>query len=382
MSFLVVAACSPDSTPPECGYARSPAGQSADDVEREYRAAWRQIDPLSPGRGYDELGNDQDDHAMAYAYVLSAAAEAYSRCGDRATLELARTSGTWLLSNRDTDGDGVIGWGLPDPWDAFSDGSVNPAHQEYTITTSVVIRGLLDWLEVDPNAPREELLSVVHGAAEPFTAGQRDTAEGLFVYSDSSFDESYEVFNPAAAMAAQLHRLALVDADDPRSVLLRQKSSRVMAVLWSHGMPDSFGGVYWDYGIGEGLDRPNDLVHASYIADAVRDYVARGGTGLPSSAVAESGAHLRVFHADSGWRERFDRADSRPPRLWAVGEALAYFSEMPEFRDSAESLLALLSDYRIDSGVYAYLPGSDAVFIRHSTHLLRGLGRYLLSSGA
>src|SRR5690606_12000299 len=87
------------------------------------------------------------DHPMAYAFFASAEAHRYSRTQDRASLARAGAAAEWLVQNADLDGDGATAWGLPFAWDAFGDGSENPEHNAYTITTAVAVQALLDVYE-------------------------------------------------------------------------------------------------------------------------------------------------------------------------------------------------------------------------------------------
>ena len=100
-----------------------------------------------PGRGQaDYPGNPVADIPKSYAMVLAAELNRLRAGalpeGDRA---LIRTAGQWLLDHCDEDGDGIVGWGLPFAWDAYGDGTTNPADTEYTITTGIVVNALLDW---------------------------------------------------------------------------------------------------------------------------------------------------------------------------------------------------------------------------------------------
>ncbi|MBK7551996.1 MAG: hypothetical protein IPI61_10175 [Syntrophaceae bacterium] len=109
--------------------------------------------------------------------------------GDRA---LIRTAGQWLLDHCDEDGDGIVGWGLPFAWDAYGDGTTNPADTEYTITTGIVVNALLDWADSDFAAPQERIVATVASALAPYLDGRFASPSGLFAYSLDANDLRYD----------------------------------------------------------------------------------------------------------------------------------------------------------------------------------------------
>ena len=155
------------------------------DARHWYHELRTKLDTAYPARGItDYTGGHVGDVPKGYAMVLLAELTYRRRHRDH-PLTLARTAGSWLLHHRDENRDGVIGWGVPAAWDAYGDGSTNPANTEYTISTAIVVDALLDWLERTVAAP--ELVN----AAQPLAVvlvESRDHRAG------SKAQHSFEVF--------------------------------------------------------------------------------------------------------------------------------------------------------------------------------------------
>ena len=110
---------------------------------------------------------------MAYGLILSSLANSYKAMADDDiyTVEM-RLCGEWLLGNTDIDGwmaymaSAWLTLGMPLEME-----SVNPPHNEYTITTAIAVKGLLDWLDADPDAPQEKIKSTVSLLLAPYLSG-------------------------------------------------------------------------------------------------------------------------------------------------------------------------------------------------------------------
>src|SRR5690606_29961276 len=105
----------------------------------------------------------------------------------------------WLIANIDLNQNGTPGWGLPFPWDAFRDGSVNPAHTEYGITTALAVQGLIDFYE----ATEEE--SYLSAAVSALAAYATEFRNGDLRYSVAPSDEA-AVHNVTAMLMGQYAR--------------------------------------------------------------------------------------------------------------------------------------------------------------------------------
>jgi hypothetical protein len=205
--------------------------------------------------------------------------------GDLARLKLEPTNVTlrnratkcanWLISNRDLDADGIVGWGVPVAWDAYGDGTVNPKDSEYTITTAIVLHALLDFAEQEAPERFDEILQIATKAVAPYLKRETLSPSGLFPYSLESSDRQYDTFNPAAYLAGQLQRLSLVVNDSSLAEKMRSAADSTVLSLVQHRLITKGGVWYWNYSIQESV--PNDMPHAVYIIDGLRKYSFYGG---------------------------------------------------------------------------------------------------------
>ncbi|MBI5721200.1 MAG: hypothetical protein HZC37_26315 [Burkholderiales bacterium] len=230
-----------------------------------------------PGFGTtDYPGHAEGDVPKAYAMVLLAELQRRGRAWRSGEADLARVAGDWLLANADSNGDGVIGWGLPVAWDAYDDGSVNPAHTEYTITTAIVIDALLTWAERDALAPHARIRELVHAAVSPYLDGRIASPSGIAPYSLAAADRRYDTFNPAAYLAGQVQRASLGVADPrERERYLAAADATMRALLKHRQLAPGSGHWYWNYSVQQAL--PNDLPHAGYMIAGIRAYLEHGG---------------------------------------------------------------------------------------------------------
>src|SRR5690606_22848440 len=104
---------------------------AADRVWRRAEGALAALDLQCPGFGFEPRTGRFQHHAMAYGIYASAAALL------GLTTE-ARRGASFLVKNHCTR-QGRAGWGLPFAWDAFADGSVNPAETIYGITNAFCV---------------------------------------------------------------------------------------------------------------------------------------------------------------------------------------------------------------------------------------------------
>ena len=223
------------------------------------------------GSGRDILSEEEKDRPMAYGLILSALAHHHRATQyDIYTTEM-RQCGNWLLSNSDLNGDNIGGFGLADAWDAFGDGSINPPHQEYTITTAIAIKGLLDWLDADTEAPQEKIKLTVSSLLRPYLSGNYNSPSGMYSYSLNVNDLGYNVFNPAAFLAGQMQRYSQITEDEKE--IIQNEADRIIRLLIRNHLLDHANNWFWNYGQSSNrLERPNDLIHAIYIMEGIREY--------------------------------------------------------------------------------------------------------------
>ena len=234
-----------------CGEPTSPpagAEHRAEAAASELHAA---LPRERPGFGTtDYPGHADGDVPKAYAMVLLAELERQGSGWRSSESNLARTAGQWLLDNADANGNGIVGWGLPVAWDAYDDGSVNPAHTEYTITTAIVIDALMSWAEQDAQAPVEPIRRVVTAAIEPYLDLALASPSGLAPYSLVASDRRYDTFNPAAYLAGQIQRASVQVTERRQRARYAAAADATMRVLLRHRrVVAASGHWYWSYSV-------------------------------------------------------------------------------------------------------------------------------------
>jgi hypothetical protein len=360
------------------------------DARHWYQELRTKLDTAYPARGImDYTGGHVGDVPKGYAMVLLAELTYRRRHRDH-PLTLARTAGSWLLNHRDENRDGVIGWGVPAAWDAYGDGSTNPANTEYTISTAIVVDALLDWLEADPKAPGAEILSAVEAALLPYADAGMRSPSGLLPYSLAAADRRYDTFNPAAYLAGQMQRFS-GRLTGQSAETLRAVADQTMGVLLQSRQTDPAGDWYWDYSLQERV--PNDLAHAMYIVNGIHTYAAYEGRRAGGFDLTHVARHLHAFlRTDDGFVSAwptFRRDVASPARSYDLGMALATcvrFSALP--RRAARRIAVHVPTYRRPDGWYRKYPaagdkaaGDDLVVGEYQAYMLHGLASWAAREG-
>ncbi|MGQ7793111.1 hypothetical protein ACUN0C_11940 [Faunimonas sp. B44] len=243
-----------------------------------YERLAAELDPRFPGRGIDPETNEARDEAMTYAAIAYAAAKA----GD---LDLARAAADWLVENAHAGPSGY-GWGLSFAWDAFGDGSVNPADTIYGITVAFAAQGLLEAHSATGEAAYAE-------AAVRALESYRDNASRLepggrvFLYSDQPADGAYNVYNIGAYLAGQYRRAGAL----PGASGLTATAAEALASTLAHARRAPDGALSWPYSDFD-ESKPNDATHAAFFL-----YGLSAG-GAPREAIAAASRHLDAFLED------------------------------------------------------------------------------------
>ena len=228
-----------------------------------------------------------------------------------------------------------FGWGLPFEWDAFGDGTTNPANTVYSISTGVSVKALLDWAAISDDATRDEVYRVVDDALAEWVAPESISVSGQLRYSLSGLDDGYDVFNSSAMLAGQMQRFAELGVSD-RSSSYEEVADRVMRSLIDHHVQDPQANWYWNYSTVE--DVPNDLTHAGYIVDGIVTYVESGGAFSSDLPLEEVVGHLLMFRSDGTvpepmlpwpvfWSDNLERPRDRVLRLYEAGWTLFMVSQ-------------------------------------------------------
>ncbi|MGE0868276.1 MAG: hypothetical protein AB7P03_06935 [Kofleriaceae bacterium] len=145
------------------------------------------------------------------AYEAIAVAAAYRRAVDGAGfapelraeyLEHLRYAATWLVDHMPAwQG---VGWGGPAAWDAYQDGSLNPANTVYAYQTGTAILALAEAASLigEPTPYRDAAVRAMnHYLATAYIAPPGCASCGYFVYSDHLNDRHRGVKNTNMEMA-------------------------------------------------------------------------------------------------------------------------------------------------------------------------------------
>ncbi len=350
--------------------------------ENAYSEIIERLDLSYPGRGLDIFDEQLLDRPMAYGLILSAESNRYKFTEDSLALKIARVSGQWLLDNSDINDNGIHGYGLADAWDAFSDNTINPANQEYTITTAIAIKGLIDWYKIEKDSlKRKEISKCILNCIIPYLDSTYDSPIGIPAYSLNLYDIIYDVYNPAIFLAGQMQRFSrLIDNDSLRKVL-SQKSETIIEILFSDYRIDENGNYYWDYGVQ--IKQPNDLVHACYILEGIRDYKKSGGN-INTSWDNLSG-HFDLFYVNNRWYEYIVpeyQNEEYNCRLWALGMLMYSLALEKDFNRIELTLWPQINEYYTGNGQFKLRINNDRIMLRQNAHLLLGLSYYLFNENS
>lgn len=343
-------------------------------------------DASTAGKGLDSGERDTVMHyPMAYAVYASAEAIRAAQPGHPDALGNSLTAGMWLARNSDLDEDGEVGWGLPFAWDAFSDGTVNPAHTEYAITTAIVMHALADViaaLDARGHGFREErdkMVEALVAAGRAFVEKRRyeETESGIsFWYSHLPCD-AYHVLNITSMFSAALECAAKY-ADEERAKSFRSLAAR--GIEYVNARANRINEIVrWNYygdAAPKGLsDKPNDLVHASYVVAGLQLYGE--ASGRPQHLAEPGAAGLVTFYGAKDVCEFPPEARRcRPARLWGAGYALYTLCLVPDFSTETPNSCKALNVYKAKQGRLGFRPDERIIYVRQETHALLGLAAY------
>lgn len=196
------------------------------------------------------------DHSAAQGYVLQAigtlleVARGRSLPGGEATREelvtIALGEIDELIKAMGRTEDGQPGFGLPEAWDAFGDGSVNPAYTCYSWQTGMVAVGavrVLRYLDTvgGHDAERARVRDFVTKIVAPWAKRWTSITEagqpfGWYWYSSKTAD-AMAVHNTSALIATAVHEL---DPTNPRPAQYASLLARRLRTT-------SAGGYAWNY---------------------------------------------------------------------------------------------------------------------------------------
>ena len=351
------------------------------------------------GRGLDPEGV-VDHQPMTYGLVLAAESLRARRTSNEAARRRVRLTARWLIDHRDLNRDGKPGWGLPQTWDAFGDGTTNPAHTSYTITTAIVLEGLIDALEIPQLWTTDELRELRELVRDVLLRWSREMwldgfGGGYFQYSEQSHDDHFSINAPAMMLSPQARFLTHHAGDlshEERNLLQRRLDALATAIVKTVQLRD--GCPFWDYLPQPNKlksRRPNDAVHQAYILWGMETYREQGGAVVPTWTRAQAMNSIEKFWRDHqlyffaqdepNWS---DRAKTQPANLWGSGMVLACYARWGSRQQVSRSRTSLIAAHGPlpKQREYPSTYRDDARFFpRHAAHVLFGLAYAAFGQG-
>lgn len=348
--------------------------------ETVYFDLLKKFDSNFPGRGMiDYPGNALNDNAKSYAMVLNAELNrmfADSSCLSR----LGKNAGNWLINNTLRDEFGNIGWGISSEWDAFGDSTVNPANTIYTISTSIAIEALLNWIEIDTSCNKLQIWNLIDKVTQSYLHKNIISAKGLIPYSCNPNDFGYNCYNPAIHMVGQFQRISQLHPTIQQRKKFADLAFNNIKILLRDKIVSSTGNWYWNYSDLEKI--PNDMPHALYIINGINTYINYGGKNSALLDYKKVNNHISDFYEKDSlrWHSwpifRKDLKINPEPRLYDLGYAMAFCSDY--FENFADSLFKLSHRYKNTvSGLYNKYINDSTIINEYQSYLLFGLSKYL-----
>lgn len=338
---------------------------------------------------------------MTLGLVLSSESIRYKAKPSEEGRKRIRLATLWLLNNSDLDRDGIPGWGLPQSWDAFSDGSTNPENQPYTITTAIVLQGLLDCASIKEVWTQEELQkieTIMRNVSVIYCTNfwTENKIGGFFWYSPNSND-AYDCPNVSAMMLGNLQRLLSEHHQIFTQAQIQLISDRVdksaesiiATVRWRNDMP------FWAYITSPnkfGRDEGNDLLHHTYIIWGMELYREYGGKLALTWSRKQAeysldqywkSSKIYAFPTDIQYVNKLESFNDMAANLWSVGMMLAYHSKWGEKEKANTCFKTIETEYGPNPNL-ALLPKNQtnnySFYPRYAAHVLFGLANYIYAS--
>lgn len=316
------------------------------------------LDDQNPGRGSEPPSTELVDFAMSYGLFASSAALA----GDEIR---ARLGADRLLLMADALG--KPGWPLPNAWDAFQDGTVNPMNTAYGINTAIGVRALIDaW-----NLTRDEKYQQGAVAALDYYADfVTETDSGsYFWYSDQPVD-AIPVINVTSALMGQYARAARLWGREDYKHL----ADEAFAHVWSHRRV-AWNGINWLYS-GLPSSRVNDSVHAAITVQGLIEYREASDRQID---LEPAFSYLTTF-IEPGASTDFPRSaeipfglTAKPAQLWGLGMLVFTLASAERYAD-ANLAASEIERYRSPTGDLLTTPNGRPDN-RQFMHALLGLSR-------
>jgi hypothetical protein len=366
---------------------------------KELTAAYETLLAVFPednqGLGDDYYQSAHAEQPMTYGFVLSAEAIHLKHAPNDESRRRVRKAVQWLLDNRDLDGDGKPGWGLPQAWDAWGDDTTNPPNQPYTITTAIVLNGLLDALQVPDfwtAAERNEIRDVIGKVVTRWCneVWSKGYGGGYFWYSPRKVDDVFGI-NATVMFLGSLVRVLHEQPDllTPEEKRLAQDRADELAKATVATLEPRAGMPFWRYAPlpnRVNITFTNDLVHQVYILLGIEVYRDLGGkVHLPwtrAQAIQSIDCYWKdgimcQFPQDPGAKD--EEPSVSTARLWSAGMMLAFYAKWGTDEQVVKTFKAIDKAH----GPWPKLRweskesrAKEAYYPRDTAHLLYGMAIY------
>lgn len=349
------------------------------------------------GVGKENFFPTLEHQPMTYGLIASAESLHFARTHGDESGRRIRKAVRWLLDNQDLDGDGKPGWGLPQEWDAFADKTTNPVNHPYTITTAIVMNGLLDALavaDVWSAAERDEMRAVMakvvlRWCRELWSDG---FTGGYFWYSPNPADAIFAVNSPSmflGSMSRLLREQGGVFNLEERRFVQRRADDMARAIVTTVELRQGF--PFWDYRQTRGPadpKRPNDLIHHVYTLWGIETYRDCGGTvKLPwtRTQAIESvdrfwrDGRIAEFPQDVVYTDKQAGFSKQPAILWSAGMMLAAYAKWGDEPHAKQAFEAIDHAYGPMPQLHIRVTDAskdEAFYPRQAAHVLWALALY------
>lgn len=332
------------------------------------------------------------DQPMTYGLVLSSESLHYKAKQNNESSERVKNAVKWIVENSDLNEDGNLGWGLPQAWDAFSDGTTNPENHPYTITTAIVLEGLLDAISIEDfwsEAEEREIKQLISDVILYWLNNVyiSDGKIGFLGYSEEPTDmintpNVSGMFLSSIVRALEEHDDIFIDSEETFVVEKAHEITNMLVktVKLENDVP------YWDYYYDiidtNNKSRGNDLVHHVYILWGLEEYRKHfDEIEIPF----DFDASLKSL--DSFWKDEkiqhFPQnnvqsiPNQNPANLWGVGMMVAFYAKYDE-KDMANKAIEVISrDYgpipELKMRPEYFSSDDNNFYERYAAHVLFGL---------
>ncbi len=223
-------------------------------------------------------------HSAAQGYVLQAIGELLWHARDydlperEALVDAALVEIDELQASADLVEDGGPAFGLEEAWDAFGDGSTNPAFTAYTWQSGMVALGVAKIVRVLEDAGHPDTNTVRafgESLVERWDAHYTSVADGGYWWYSTQASDAIAVHNTSALLAMA----SLILSESGSDASFADRPQETVDLLWARISGSPTLGYTWNYaddGYPVALRRAEDVSHALVTTQLMREAGERG----------------------------------------------------------------------------------------------------------